>query len=75
VHPGDGAVYLATTPESPVKLRQPIPADIPRLGDANLGESKLLGAITEKTRLTFTMTAENRAWFGEKLEVVLAPAP
>lgn len=74
-HPGDGAVYLATTTDSSVKVRQPVPADVPRLGDANLGEFRLPGAVTERTRLTFTMTAENRAWFGERLEIVLAPAP
>jgi hypothetical protein len=73
-HPGEGGVYLATTEDSPIKVRQAIPSDVPRLGAAAVAPFELPAKLTQPTRLTFTMQAEGRAWFGEKLSVVLAPS-
>jgi len=68
-----GAVYLASTEDSSVKVRVPIPADAPSLSDADFGEVTLTPGIAEKTTVVLQMTAEGRAWFGEKLRLVLVP--
>ena len=67
-----GAVFLATPAASGVQLRRPITTDTSYLSDADLGEFALAG-VTAKTRVVLQMTAEGRAWFGEKREFTLAP--
>jgi hypothetical protein len=67
-----GAVYLATTGDSALKLKQPITKDTARLEDAEFGESFLLTeGIATETKVELQMTAEGRAWFGEKLRFTL----
>ena len=67
-----GAVYLAATNDSALKLKQPILKDTPRLEDAVFEESFVLTeGITTETKLELQMTADGRAWFGEKLRFIL----
>lgn len=67
-----GAVYLASTPDSALKVKQPIAKDTPWLRDADLGESFVLTeGIATESRVELQMTAEDRAWFGEKLRFTL----
>jgi hypothetical protein len=72
MHPGTGAVYLSSRTGDLV-IRQPIPANVPRLGDADLGEFILCDGIDRPTRVVLEMTALDRAWFGEKREIRLTP--
>lgn len=67
-----GAVNLASTGGSALKLKQPIAKDTHRLEDAEFGESFLLTeGIAAETKVELQMTAEGRAWFGEKLRFTL----
>lgn len=69
-----GAVYLASTGESALTVRQAIFRDTPYLGDADFGAGFILTEGVEKeTAVEVQMTAEGRAWFGEKLRFVLLP--
>jgi len=65
-------VYLAATGHSTLKLKQPIAKDTARLEDAEFGESFVLTeGIATETKVELQMTAEGRAWFGEKLRFTL----
>lgn len=67
-----GAVHLATTAASPLKLKQAIAKDTARLEDAEFGDSfTLTEGIASETKVELQMTAEGRAWFGEKLRFTL----
>ena len=67
-----GAVYLASTSDSALKLKQPIAKDIARFEDAEFGESLILTeGVAVGTKVELQMTAEGRAWFGEKLRFTL----
>ena len=67
-----GAVHLASTADSALKLKQPISKDTSRLEDAEFGESFVLTeGIVAETKVELQMTAEGRAWFGEKLKFTL----
>ena len=67
-----GAVYLAATDNSALKLKQPILKDTSRLEDAVFGESFVLTeGITTETKVELQMTADGRALFGEKLYFTL----
>lgn len=67
-----GSVYLASTHVSALKLKQPIAKDTARLEDAEFGESFVLTeGIASETKVELQMTAEGRAWFGEKLRFTL----
>jgi hypothetical protein len=67
-----GAVYLASTDASGLKLKQPISKDTPRLEDAGFGESFVLSeGVASDTSVELQLTAEGRAWFGEKLRLTL----
>ncbi|MEN6535735.1 MAG: hypothetical protein ABFD89_18875, partial [Bryobacteraceae bacterium] len=69
-----GAVYLATPEGSELKLKQPIAKDTARFEDADFGESFLLTeGIATNTKIELQMTAEGRAWFGEKLTITFEP--
>jgi len=69
-----GAVYLASTGDSALTVRVPVLADTPYLSDAVFGESFLLASgVSAETQVILQMTAEGRAWFGEKLRFVLVP--
>ncbi len=69
-----GAVYLATPEGSELKLKRPIAKDTARFEDADFGESFLLTeGVTTNTKVELQMTAEGRAWFGEKLTITLEP--
>jgi hypothetical protein len=70
-----GAVYLASTDESRLPLKQAIGRDTAWQEDATFGESfPLCQGIAAPTRVVLQMTAEGRAWFGEKLRFTLVPA-
>ncbi|MGQ9730247.1 MAG: hypothetical protein ACUVX8_03155 [Candidatus Zipacnadales bacterium] len=73
IHGGEGGVYLATTEDSTLAIKQAIPIDVARLGTITIDDFSLEAQITAPTELTFGMLAENRAWFGEKLKVILKP--
>jgi len=69
-----GAVYLASTGASALTVKVPLLADTPYLGDASFGESFLLSSgLSAETKADLQMTAEGRAWFGEKLRFTLVP--
>ncbi|MFZ2641367.1 MAG: beta-galactosidase [Verrucomicrobiia bacterium] len=71
-HGKPGAAYLAATTASALKLKQPIMKDTSRLEDAEFGESFILTeGIAAETKVELQMTAEGRAWFGEKLRFTL----
>ncbi|MFA6561388.1 MAG: hypothetical protein WCV00_05715 [Verrucomicrobiia bacterium] len=70
--PKAGAVYLASTGDSALKLKQPITKDTTRLDDAEFGQSFVVSeGIASETKVELQMTAEGRAWFGEKLRFTL----
>jgi len=73
-HDGPGGVYLSSRLEGGLEFAQPIPEDVPSLGDALIPKFTLTNRIAAETRVTFEMTAEDRAWFGERITVTLAPA-
>ncbi|MBT9138347.1 MAG: hypothetical protein DDT31_00904 [Syntrophomonadaceae bacterium] len=68
-----GAVYLASPGESELKFKKAIPKNTPYLKDADFGEFTLNSGISERTTVVLRMTAEGRAWFGEKLDFTLVP--
>ena len=69
-----GAVYLAATGNSALKLKQPIAKNTARLEDAEFGESFVLTeGVAAETKVELQMTAEGRVWFGEKLRFTLEP--
>jgi hypothetical protein len=69
-----GAVYLASTPQSGLSIKRAISRDTPYLGDAKFGgEFVLAEGVKQETSVELQMTAEDRAWFGEKLRFTLMP--
>jgi hypothetical protein len=68
-----GAVYLASPEGSQLQLRAPIPYDTKYFADAVLPEFALSAGVSSETTVILQMTAEARAWFGEKLAFVLVP--
>lgn len=70
---GAGRVFLATSETSPVQVRVPIPHDVPRLADAEVGPFEVALPGEGQFALTFEMLADSRARFGERLTVVLTP--
>ena len=69
-----GAVYLASTEKSSLKLRQPIAKNTVWQADAEFGPSFPLSAgISATTPVELQMSAEGRARFGEKLRFMLVP--
>lgn len=67
-----GAVYLASTDISGTELRWAIKNDTPWHGDASIGEVNLMAnGISGETFIELQMTAEGRAWFGEKFRLTL----
>jgi hypothetical protein len=69
-----GAVYLASTDASQLPVKVPVPRDTPRLEDADFGPSfPLTPGISSPVKIELRMTAEGRAWFGERLRFTLEP--
>ena len=69
-----GAVYLASTGSSRLAVKQPIANDTAWQGDAEVGPAfRLSEGISSETEVELQMTAEGRAWFGEKLRFTLVP--
>lgn len=69
-----GAVCLASAGVSQLKLMQPVANDTARLEDAEFGQPfPLTDGVTSTTKVELQMTAEGRAWFGEKLRFTLEP--
>ncbi|MFZ4398059.1 MAG: hypothetical protein ACOYOU_20795 [Kiritimatiellia bacterium] len=66
-----GAVYLAAVPGTEVQSRGPITADTPCFADAEIPEFILSQSVNKETKVVLQMTAEGRAWFGEKVEFIL----
>jgi hypothetical protein len=70
-----GAVFLASTPGSGLSVRQAIPRNTPRLADAEWAEFELAPELGAPARVELQMTADARAWFGEKRRFSLVPVP
>ncbi len=69
-----GAVYLASTADSQLHFKQPIAKNTAYLTDADFGKTlPLTKGISATTKVVLQMTAEDRAWFGEKLRFTLEP--
>jgi len=69
-----GAVYLASTADSQLRFKQPITKNTARLEDADFGTTlSLTEGVSATTNVVLQMTAEDRAWFGEKLQFTLEP--
>jgi len=69
-----GAVCLASTAASQLPVKQPIVKDTPYLKDAEFGPAfPLCPGVATATKVELQMTAEGRAWFGEKLRFTLVP--
>ena len=69
-----GAVYLASTGDSQLHCKQPIPKDTAYLEDADFGQTfSLADGVSAETKVVLQMTAEDRAWFGGKLRFTLEP--
>jgi hypothetical protein len=75
LHPGAGGVHLSSRLEGGLEFAQPISEDVPSLGDAVIPEFTLADGVATETKVGFEVTAEDRAWFGEKLSVTLRPVP
>ena len=45
----------------------------PCFADAEIPEFVLSKSVDRETKVVLQMTAEDRAWFGEKVEFVLTP--
>ena len=69
-----GAVYLASTDASQLRVKVPVPRDTARLEDADFGPSfPLTPGISSPVKIELQMNAEGRAWFGEKLRFTFEP--
>jgi hypothetical protein len=69
-----GAVYLATTAASQIQFQWAIGKDTAYLKDAEFGPSlPFSDGIKAETQVELQMTAQGRAWFGEKLRFTLVP--
>ncbi len=69
-----GAVYLASTGASALEMKWAIEHDTPWHFDAGFGEEILSAdGISRETSIELQMTAEGRAWFGEKWKITLVP--
>jgi hypothetical protein len=69
-----GAVYLASTAASQLQVKQPIVKDTPYLADADFGPAfSLCPGVAAPTKVELQMTAQGRAWFGERLRFTLLP--
>lgn len=67
-----GAVYLSTTENSGLQFKKAIDKDTPWYQDVDFEGSFLLtNGISKDIQVKIQMTAEGRAWFGEKLEFTL----
>lgn len=71
-----GGVYLASTDKSELACKQAIDKPTPWNQDTDFGGGFLLtDGISKQTKIELQMTAEERAWFGEKLQFTLIPEP
>lgn len=69
-----GAVYLASTDKSRLEFKKAIAKNTPWQKDTDFGESFILtNGISKEMKVEFQMTAEGRAWFGEKKSFTLIP--
>jgi len=69
-----GAVCLASTSASGLALKVPLLNDTPYLRDADFGDGFVLSqGVATETQVELQMTAEGRAWFGEKMRFTLKP--
>ncbi len=63
---------MAGTGDSSLKLKTPIRKDTAYLKDADFGDAFVLTeGLSAETRVQLQMTADRRAWFGEKLTFTL----
>jgi len=71
-----GGVYLASTAASGLTVKRPLAQDTPWQADAQFGpEFALSAGIAAPTVVELQLTAQGRAWFGEKLRFTLDVAP
>jgi hypothetical protein len=68
-----GVVCLAGSRSSQLQGRWSLAADVPYLGDADLGEIELTGGVAGAVDVELQMVALDRAWFGEKRSFRLEP--
>jgi hypothetical protein len=68
-----GLVALSSRVQDGVQFAEPIPKDVPPLGDAEIAEFVLAERLAAPAKVVFEMTATGRAWFGEKIDVTLVP--
>ena len=69
-----GAVYLASTDESQLKLKQPITKKTAYFDDFDFGEKLILSeGISTETKVVLQMSVDGRIWFGEKWRFSLLP--
>ncbi len=69
-----GTVFLAATAASDLVMKWAIEKDTPWHQDAGFGQDMLLTeGISQESGVELQMTAEGRAWFGEKLRFTLVP--
>jgi hypothetical protein len=68
-----GGVYLVSTEKSALKVRIPIPADVPYLSDAVIGEAFFCDAPAVPMEIQLYMEAEGRMKFGEIFHFTLLP--
>ena len=66
-----GRVFLAGRAEYGHAFQAPIAADTPFLADAEVAEFTLIPAVRGEVKVSFEMTAEDRAWFGERRAVTI----
>jgi hypothetical protein len=71
-HSKKGAIYLSNR-HGDIEFEQPISQDIPYMSSVDIPEFVLSKGITSKKEVVFELTALDRAWFGEKIKVVLIP--
>lgn len=70
-----GAVFMAATSKSQLKLKQAIPQDTARLKDAVFDQPfRLTDHLMSSAQVELQMMAEGRAWFGEKMRFTLEPS-
>jgi hypothetical protein len=71
---GEGCVCLSCREPSTVTFRQPLPGDVPYMGTIGLPEFVALESVTKEETIIFELTAVGKAWFGERISVIITPA-
>ena len=70
--PADGYVHLAVRSGGRTLAEHPLPADVPYLGEADLGTVELLARQPAAATVTLELVAKGRVGFGPRLRLALA---